>query len=133
MNKKQLEKELLFSEAREQVLLDYLAGNIPQDFKIKHYTPLDLLDRANFSRIFACGDNNQSVVMVVADWLAADVEDALRLDGCDEFLITNFDAHFEYETCRIWFDGVKRHYREIGHGSAITVNLLPAGTSISGL
>lgn len=120
-------EQLLFAEARESALIDYITGNLPDDLKAKQEDVATFLDRIQYSHIFA-NDGKVGVTIKCPDWQSNDIQDALRLDGCDEFVIKNFDEHFEFEAYRVWWEGMKRCYREIGHGSAIEIRLAPAGT-----
>lgn len=123
-------KFLLSAEARELALLDYINGRLPAVL-LRRGAPVEqFLDRVNYAHIRAipADIDIEDQSFAVPDWQAADIEDALRLDGCMGFNVISFDEHFVYDTVHIWFEGAKRHYKEISDGSAITVELRPAGT-----
>lgn len=113
------------AEARKTAMREYLSGNVPDQGKYRDTE--DFLERRSYIYIQAF-NGEVSTHLTSPDWLSADIEDALRMDGIEEFTLTHFDEHFEYLTWHVWWEGTKRHYREIGHGSVVTVHLVPAGT-----
>lgn len=122
-----LQRQLDFTEARELALIMYLREKAPDKVSGAN----DVLN-GYYTRIFAAGNNKQSSDCTVPTEQAKDIEDALRLDGCDSFNITVYSSNawnntpIEYIAYYVWYEGVMRFYKEFP--ITIWVNLAPAGT-----
>ncbi len=127
METKTTREALDLAEAREQALIDRINGELPQEAIDKDY-PLEIfIDREMYTRCMF-NINGKPESFAVPCHRFNEIEDALRLDGVEDYTYTIYDEHFIYETIRVWFNGMTLHYREIAHGSAVAVHLAPAGT-----
>jgi hypothetical protein len=107
-----------FAEAREMVLLDWINGTLPADTKLYYADcPIQqITDQMTYARIAALWGAKGTYCTVPA-YAANAVMDALRLDGCEDFVVTEFDEYGEHKMTHVWFAGLQRQWES----SRITV------------